>query len=177
MKLKPVIENLRQYCPRFQGRVGGSALLESLEECDKYPVPSAYVLPSDDIVGEQRSQTDYWQTLTEGFSIVVALDNEYDERGRVEDVDAIDNIRTEIFRALLGWEPDEGCGSISYAGGHLLDIDRYSLHYQFDFKRENEINFEDTRQYTDLNNLHDLHTVAIDVDNNEHVEINLNDRH
>ncbi|MEA7543813.1 hypothetical protein ONO12_26325, partial [Salmonella enterica subsp. enterica serovar Montevideo] len=42
-----------------------------LPEVGKLKLPAAYVVPGDDSPGENKSQTDYWQELKEGFSVVV----------------------------------------------------------------------------------------------------------
>ncbi|GJH59420.1 hypothetical protein ECZC03_48600 [Escherichia coli] len=55
-------------------------------------------------------------------------------------------------------------GEIVYAGGTLLDLNRYELYYQFDFTAKHEITEEDTRQAEDVNALPDLSLLSIDVD-------------
>lgn len=55
-------------------------------------------------------------------------------------------------------------GEIVYAGGTLLDLNRYELYYQFDFTAKYEITEEDTRQAEDVNALPDLSLLSIDVD-------------
>lgn len=67
MKLTPIIAALRSRCPRFENRVGGAAQFKAIPEAGKLRLPAAYVVPAEDVTGEQKSQTDYWQDLTEGF--------------------------------------------------------------------------------------------------------------
>ncbi|WP_334473718.1 phage tail terminator protein [Arsenophonus sp. PmNCSU2021_1] len=177
MKLSPVISALRTYCPRFEQRIGGAAEYGTALECTHLELPSAYVVPSGSTVGEQRSQTDYWQVLTDQFSVIVILNNT-DKRGQYASCDLIDEVRSEIWRAILGWSPDPAYGAIEYADDEYLDMNQDELIWQFNFKAETEINAEDTRHYADLNNLPDLHTVAISVNEhassvNSHLEINI----
>ena len=82
MKLTPVIAALRARCPYFENRVAGAAQFKNLPEVGKLKLPAAYVVPGDDSPGENKSQTDYWQELKEGFSVVVILSNGRDERGQ-----------------------------------------------------------------------------------------------
>ncbi|MEO1739828.1 phage sal3 [Salmonella enterica subsp. enterica serovar Typhimurium] len=82
MKLTPIIAALRSRCPRFENRVGGAAQFKAIPEAGKLRLPAAYVVPAEDVTGEQKSQTDYWQDLTEGFSVIVVLSNERDEKGQ-----------------------------------------------------------------------------------------------
>ncbi len=67
MKLTPVIAALRARCPYFENRVAGAAQFKNLPEVGKLRLPAAYVVPGDDSPGENKSQTDYWQELKEGF--------------------------------------------------------------------------------------------------------------
>ncbi|MBJ2587885.1 hypothetical protein JF965_22770, partial [Salmonella enterica subsp. enterica serovar Breda] len=111
-----------------------------------------------------KSQTDYWQELKEGFSVVVILSNGRDERGQFASYDVVDDVRQMLFKALLGWNP-EACGNpITYDGGTLLDLNRHELIYQFDFSVISELTEDDTRQQDDLDGLPDLKTLSINVD-------------
>ncbi len=164
MKLTPVIAALRARCPYFENRVAGAAQFKNLPEVGKLRLPAAYVVPGDDSPGENKSQTDYWQELKEGFSVVVILSNGRDERGQFASYDVVDDVRQMLFKALLGWNP-EACGNpITYDGGTLLDLNRHELIYQFDFSVISELTEDDTRQQDDLNSLDELRTLAIDVD-------------
>lgn len=146
MKLTPVIAALRARCPYFENRVAGAAQFKNLPEVGKLKLPAAYVVPGDDSPGENKSQTDYWQELKEGFSVVVILSNGRDERGQFASYDVVDDVRQMLFKALLGWNP-EACGNpITYDGGTLLDLNRHELIYQFDFSVISELTEDDTRQ-------------------------------
>lgn len=178
MKLSLIIAALRTLCPRFENRVGSVSQYEDLPDCGKLALPAAYVIPGEDVVGEQRSQTDYWQSLTESFYVVVILNNGRNQQGQYPSVDTLNEVRSEIWRALLGWEPEPGCGAINYAGAEEADSNRAEYHYLFKFNTETDINAEDTRHDADLNNLPDLHTVAIDLNEqsssvNSHLEMKI----
>ena len=101
MKLTPVIAALRARCPYFENRVAGAAQFKNLPEVGKLRLPAAYVVPGDDSPGENKSQTDYWQELKEGFSVVVILSNGRDERGQFASYDVVDDVRQMLFKALL----------------------------------------------------------------------------
>lgn len=164
MKLTPIIAALRARCQIFENRVAGAAQFKNLPEAGKLPLPSAYVVPGDDSPGEQKSQTDYWQDLREGFSVIVFVSNGRDERGQWASYDVVHDIRNLLFKALLGWNPEERGEPITYDGGTLLDVNRYELTYQFDFVVDTELSDDDTRQPDDLDALSDLLTLSIDVD-------------
>ncbi|MCQ5469687.1 hypothetical protein NAS92_04220 [Pantoea brenneri] len=164
MKLSLVIAALRARCPMFAGNVAGAAEFKAIPETGKMRLPAAYVVPTEDITAEQKSLTDYWQNVTEGFAVVVVLDNTRDERGQAAGYDAVHDVRQQIWKALLGWEPDEDAGPVAYSGGQLLDMDRGRLYYQFEFMLTREITEDDTRQQDDLKSLDELKAVYIDID-------------
>jgi len=165
MRLRQIIEALRERVPDFGARVSGSAEFRPLPEVGKLSLPAAYVIPLHDETGEQKSQTDYWQDCTDGFSVVVALDNRPDELGLASVDDATDIVRQKLFRALLGWQPEKRyTRGIEYRGGVLLDMNRAILYYKFDFQASFEITDEDTWQHIELQDLPYLNTVHVDID-------------
>ncbi|WP_276642893.1 phage tail terminator protein [Siccibacter turicensis] len=164
MKLSLVIAALRARCPVFAGNIAGAAEFKAIPETGKMRLPAAYVVPTEDITAEQKSLTDYWQNVTEGFAVIIVLDNSRDERGQAAGYDAVHDMRQEIWKALLGWEPDECAGPVAYSGGQLLDMDRGRLYYQFEFMLTREITESDTRQQDDLNNLDEFREVSLDID-------------
>lgn len=164
MKLSLVIEALREIATSFKGRVGGAAEFKAIENVSQMEAPSAYVVPTGDTAGQQQSQTDYDQLVTEGFAVIVALDNRADQRGQKAAFDAVNDIRAEIWAALLGWEIDKNTYAIEYEGGQVISINRALLYYQFDFSAKREVSDEDTRHGADLDKLPRLQTVMIDVD-------------
>lgn len=155
MKISPIITALRQRCALFAGRVAGASEFKPLPEGAKLALPAAYVLPLDDSADEQRSQTDYWQSITDGFAVVVALSNSQDERGQAAN-DLVEESRDQLWKALLGWAPEEKYEGIVYEGGNLLRMDRGVLYYQFEFSARFEIGEAQTRQWEELEQLPDL---------------------
>lgn len=164
MKLSIIIGALRGRCPFFSGNVAGSAEFKNIPETGKMRLPAAYVIPADDNPAPQKSQTDYWQRVTEGFSVVVVLDNTRDQRGQAASYDAIDEVKKMLWKALLGMRPDENSDIVVYAGGQLIDMDRGRLYYQFDFTCDMEIGEDLTRQQEELSKLDEFKTLSIDVD-------------
>ena len=165
MELRQIILALRERVPPFGNNVSGAAEFRPLPEVGKLSLPCAYVIPLHDETGEQKSQTDYWQTCTDGFSVVVALDNRAGELGLESVDDAVHIVRRWLWRALLGWSPeDKYTKGIEYRGGVLLDMNRAILYYKFDFQATFEIGEEDTWHHQELDDLPWLETVHIDVD-------------
>lgn len=169
MNLNLVIQQMRTYCPSFAGRVAGSARFKRLDEAANLQVPAAYVIPLDDNPDNTMSLNETRQVMIESFAVIVAISNTPDERGQAAVNSAHDTIRAEIWRALLGWQPD-GLGSasryrgIQYQGGNLLDLDRSRLWYQFDFGAYMEIGPDDGYQAIELGNLPHFDGATINVD-------------
>ena len=149
MKLSNIVHTLRHFSPSFEGRVGGAAEFSAIKDATFLKLPAAYVVPLDDRADDNKSQTDYWQNVTEGFGVIVVL-KPLDERGQHEAYDIVENIKAELWRALLGYEPSPLHYPIQYDGGDLLDLDRGRIFYQFNFSSVREVRFDDTRQHFDL---------------------------
>ncbi len=164
MRLSLVIAALRLRCPTFEGRVSGAAEYELLPENAKMALPSAWIIPTNDTAGEQKSKTDYWQTVIDGFAVIVVMNNSADQRGQKAAFDAVHDLRAELFKALLGWQPELCYDAIQYDGGNLLDTNRAHLYYQYDFSAKIEISEEDTRQWDDLQQLEELERIMVNVD-------------
>lgn len=169
MNLDTVIAHLRTYCPSFVGRVAGAARFKRMDETVNLPVPAAYVIPLDDNPGDRMSLNDVRQPLVESFAVIVAISNATDERGQASVNTAHDSIRAELWKALLGWQPDNlGSASryrgIEYQGGNLLDLDRSRLWYQYDFGAEMEITPEDGWQGIELAALPHFDGLTVNVD-------------
>ena len=149
MKLSHIVHTLRHFSPSFEGRIGAAAEFSAIKDTTFLKLPAAYVVPLDDRTDDNKSQTDYWQNVTEGFGVIVVL-KPMDERGQHEAYDIVENIKTELWRALLGYEPSPSHYPMRYDGGGLLDLDRDRIFYQFNFSSVREVGFDDTRQCFDL---------------------------
>lgn len=149
MYLIPIIEALRLRCPSFGNRVAGAAQFKMLPETAALHVPCAYVIPLDDNPTESKAMNSVRQTLKDSFAVVVALSNTPDEKGQGSANDA-DTIRSELWAALLGWQPDAEYDGITYEGGSLISLDRARMWCQFEFGAVMEIGPEDGYQETAL---------------------------
>lgn len=140
MQLELIIAQLRALCPSFNGRVAGAAEFKPVPEAAALPVPCAFVIPLDDRPDPPKALNAVGQEMTDSFGVVVALDNRADEKGQIA-FDAVHAVRSEIWKALLGWvpgpvdsvNPATDYNGIYYEGGSLLAIDRARLWYQFEF--------------------------------------------
>jgi len=141
MRLTPLIEHLKRYCPGFAGRVAGGIDMEAVMTTAKLATPAAYVIYTGDDPGENIGQNKVVQSLADGFDVVVALQT-LDERGQ-QAVDLVHGLRAELFRALVGLESAEH-DPITYAGGSLMAIDRARVVYRFAFEAPLQIGRSET---------------------------------
>ncbi|NDV11672.1 phage tail terminator protein [Crenobacter caeni] len=139
MKITPIITHLRARCPSFSGRVAGalelSALLE--ENAPLMALPAAYVVPTRDDPESVTTNTPYQQPLLEQFDVVLALSTS-DERGQAV-ADRLHDLRSELWRALLGWRPSDLYEPIEYDGGDMLLLNRARVLYRYAFRLESQI--------------------------------------
>lgn len=149
MQLEPIIAALRARCASFGTKVAGAAQFKLLPESAALTVPCAFVIPLDDNPGDSRSSNSVRQSLSDSFAVVVAISNAADERGQAS-AHTVDSIRSELWKALLGWRPDQRYDGIVYEGGSIVALDRARLWYQFDFAADMEIEPSDGYQETEL---------------------------
>lgn len=163
MDITLVIAALKDRCTSFGGRVAGAAEYKRIAEAAHLDVPSAYVIPMDDEAGENQTLNGYRQDITDVIAVIVVLSNTPDELGKGS-ITAVRAIRAELFKALAGWCPDVEHGRIVYEGGHLLDLDRSRLYYQFEFSAVTQISEADTWQGISNAALPAFTSIKIDVD-------------
>ncbi|WP_207458652.1 hypothetical protein [Azospirillum sp. SYSU D00513] len=163
MNLSLIITRLRERCPVFGPRVAGAAEFKALPETANLPVPAAYVLPLDDKAEPVKELNEFRQDIRDSFAVVVVVSNKGDERGQAAAAD-LHAIRAELWRALLGWEPDTDYGWIEYEGGEVVHMDRARLYYQFEFGADYTIGPEETGQGADLDALPEFHGAGIRID-------------
>lgn len=149
MQLELIISALRTRCPTFGNRVAGAAQFKLLPESAALAVPCAFVIPLDDNPKEPLALNSIRQVLNDSFSIIVAASNLADEKGQASAA-SIHALRTELWAALLGWNPTEDYAGITYDGGSIISIDRARIWYQFDFSALMEIGPDDGYQEDEL---------------------------
>jgi len=166
VNLNLIIDQLRQHCPSFGGRVAGAAEYKGLTETANLPTPSAYVIYMDDEVQGEGSLNETRQMLVEGFAVIVCVSNVPDERGQSAVNLAHHTMRAELWAALLGYQPDKTIyNGVFYQGSNLLPAkDRARLWMRFDFAAEMQIGPEDGWQAVDLAALPHFDGMNVKVD-------------
>lgn len=163
MNTKPIVIALRERCPAFNGRVGGAAEFGRLAETASFDTPCAFVIPLGETPEEPLGTSGYRQIVHSNFAVMCVLDARADERGQ-EGNDSLDEVRAELFRALLMWSPfGKASSEIDFDGSQLIELDRSRIFYQFEFVFDYQITTADTYQPIYVANLGNLETVDLDV--------------
>jgi hypothetical protein len=162
VKLGQIALKIRLAETRFDDRIGGAAelayaLAKPLNE------EMAFVIPLGEAADSNQYDTSINQNIVERCGIVVALNNDTERKDRYGIVayDLVHDVRTEIFSAILGWNPEETTGSfLYYRGGRLLEITRAFLWYQFEFERTLRITDSDgyDNEYDKLQDFNEIWT-------------------
>jgi hypothetical protein len=133
MRPSLIIPRLLEQCPVFAGRVAGAATYARVSQEVAFPVPHAFVVPLSEAANGDVMISDLDQELNARIAIVVAVPNE-DDRGQ-KSVELIYDIRAQLLRALVGWQPSQDFGTVMYLG--MPDepaINRARVWAQFDFQ-------------------------------------------
>jgi len=144
MKIGPIVLKIRLAETRFTNNVFGAAELAMAQEYTLLP-ESAFVIPLSETTKPNNMDTGINQVITERFAVVVALDNGSSDSDKVglKAYDVLNDVRSEIFSAVLGWQIDGAESVISYAGGRIAQINRVYLWYQFEFLYDTRIDDDD----------------------------------
>ena len=163
MNITNIINETKTKCPTFGQRVAGAAEYEGLRNSSNLQVPAAYVVPMDESAAANATQNSIRQLLTESFMVVVVISNQADPRGQTA-YNQLHALRAELWRAILGWAPEEGYEPIEFSGGGILYMDRFRLDYGYEFTSEFTIDDSDTRIADDVAALPAFESVTIQLD-------------
>lgn len=165
MKITPIINQIKKYCPRYQQRVAGGLDWETIEASAKQPLPAAYVIPTGDTAEESSIANGTQQIIRDLFDVCVIVKTK-DERGQSW-ADPLHDIRKELFLALVGFKPAAEYDPIQYSDGELLVLNRAVVVYQYSFFAETQLGQGDepeTWEELELAGLADFKEAHINID-------------
>lgn len=151
MKISPIIKMLRERCPSFEQRIGGTADLPAAEEATAMALPCAFVLAPKDEPEEPREQR-YVQNVPITFEIELYTSARSDERG-LDAYDAVDDLKREVIKALAGYTPDDCDDWCAYSGGEVTSLNRDCLSYRMTFSCGYVIRDGESRHGVDIDSL------------------------
>jgi hypothetical protein len=98
----------------------------------KGALPAAYVLPLAERADANGLANAVSQRVEVRFGVILAISNLRDALGKNAQGD-LAGLRTSVFAALLGWQPDADHDPVTFGGGRLLQLQDGLLWWQDEF--------------------------------------------
>ncbi|MCD5980511.1 phage tail terminator protein [Pseudomonas quasicaspiana] len=141
MRLTPTIRQMRAHCPSFGRRIFGGLDWDPTKDVSKALLPAAYVVVLGDDADPSDAQNAIRQVVRDTFDVCVEVDNA-DERGQAA-ADVLHDLRAELWRALVGFEPGDDGDPLQYDSSDLMLINRSKAVYRFRFYTEFQLGRND----------------------------------
>lgn len=140
MRLSIIVKRLKEAHTRFGDYVAGSAELD-LALRNTLKKDMAFVVPIADDSPSNLYDSGESQLITERFSVIIALANDVSDKDKtgLTSYDQLHDIRSELFRALVGWQILGAESLIYYAGGKFITVQNDYLWWQYDFEYKSRI--------------------------------------
>ncbi|MFD2264341.1 hypothetical protein ACFSM5_15665 [Lacibacterium aquatile] len=122
-----LIDRLRALATSFDQRVAGAADEAGVLSQQLAVLPAAFVHPVEDKAEAPIGDYHLCQHLAQRWAVVAVLDATADPLGYAAAADGFGIIRSEVWRALLGWQPSGDCGPVHYIGAKVLKRDAARL--------------------------------------------------
>jgi hypothetical protein len=135
MKINTLIAKLKTDAAGLSGRVAGSAEFEEATQRTDLTLPCAFVIRMAESPDPDQAIDRTLQTVEEIFAVIVGVSNTADAKGGSGDA-ALDDIKADLFSALLGWAPDADHNPMEYRGSQHLTMDRARLWHQYEFSTQ-----------------------------------------
>lgn len=152
MKISPIIQQLREYCPSFERRIGGTADIPSAEQSASLDFPCAFVMPPQDSPQDVKTVTDYRQSVDVTLDVYIYVPTCLDERGK-DAYDLADTLKREVIKALAGFEPEDCNDWLSFSGAEVVAVNAAYLSYRLTFACQYEIVDGDTWHGVEIDSL------------------------
>jgi hypothetical protein len=156
MRIGPIVLRIRLANTRFGNFIGGAAELDMALN-GTLTGEQAFVVPIEETAVANDYDTTINQSITERFAVVTAFENDNSDADKtgLGAYDRTHEVRSEIFKAILGWQIVGAESLIYYAGGQMLNIDSAYMWYQFDFEFKTRLcnfdHFSDVAYHDDEN--------------------------
>lgn len=139
MKMSSMIYRIRDKCPAFENRVGGSSKFseKTMPKAD-VAVPYCFVVPLFETTGPADGGNDDIVRVTEWFGTIVCVDNSVQrtDGDAVSADDMIDTVRTQLVNALMSWSPRPNMSRPKFSRGTHLWMNNKRLFHQFNWSVE-----------------------------------------
>jgi hypothetical protein len=153
ISLTEIILHLRQQCPSFERRVGGTnAFGEAMAQTSAdLPVPHCFVIPmfneaiGSEFLDPENNDDIKVQGIRELFATIICVDNsaERSPGGKgIMSLTAVDQLRVieeELKTAFMGWRPVQQFRPVRFSRGAHIALDNKRLWHQFEWS----VSYED----------------------------------
>ena len=170
MKLSPIVKQIRQYAPIFVGRAATCLSYELGAVSTQMGRPCAYVSYDSSEFEEAPKNGLAIQEEVDRFSVFVEVDGKKgDEKGQAA-ADLVDEIRRQLFVALVGFEPSEEYEPIQASAISVFEGNRALVVFRFEFStgrrvgRSKKTQPAETWQEAEIDGLKPLEGMDINVD-------------
>jgi hypothetical protein len=146
ISLPEIVTRIRESCPIFERRVGGTAGMATAMENSgaDTDMPYGYVLSLyGQDVSDQGLAVEEPQTLRQYFAVIVVLDNRDDGggsgaegRGDLRELAQLNEVQRQLAAAFLGWRPVPRYGPVRYNRDSHIQMNNLCLWHQFEFYLE-----------------------------------------
>lgn len=135
MDLESIAQRLRERASMLRA-VGGSASLDAAYKANRFPEPSAYVLPARHSAGKNElGSNGFSQLVSAEFAVVLCVKNVADARGSAAHGD-LQPVLEEVYAVLLNWQPPWAANPIEMDSGKLADVEPGLLWWEEVFRVE-----------------------------------------
>lgn len=129
MKPSALVDQLVQ-CPSLANTTLVGLDLTAIKQLTPHSRPTACVVLIGDDAERNDLQNATRQSLLERFEVLLLLDA---SPGVAQALEQLDDLRAELWRALVGWKPQAANAPVEYAGGELLLCDPHRVLYRYRF--------------------------------------------
>lgn len=134
MQITDYISRIKAECPLLKGRVYGAAELAVATPTTMQP-PCAFVISMSEKADRNTLINGLSQRVTAHIGVVIAIRNFSDTRGEGGHKQ-LENVRTELIKALCNWEAPNTSASTEYFTGQLAGYDNLILRWSDVFQTE-----------------------------------------
>lgn len=141
MRIGSLVLRLRAANTHFGEYIGGTVELSQAQKGTLGNKDMAFVIPLEEEADPSQSSGSISQPVYERFGVIVVMRNDishYDKLS-ITAYDRLHDIRSEIFRAVMGINIQEAESVIYFRGGRLLDITPAYLWYQYEFEYKSRL--------------------------------------
>jgi hypothetical protein len=142
MRLGQIALRIRSQNTYFGDLVAGAVELDiAVRETVSLRKDMAFVVPLVESADPNEWDSQSFQGIIERFAVVVAVKNDTSAKAKTGLIayDKLHDIRSDLFAALVNWQPKESKTVISFRGAKPLTVNNAYVFHQYEFEFEAEL--------------------------------------